>query len=123
MLSSSSILSAITTANFDDNNEVNLGIAQEDLVDEMRAHCNAFRNQRKLVQTRAKEAKEDLAQNLQWPNILICLVGDYSQNLDLPHFGGEQPGDTYYYSPLNVAIFGLVNYATEVLYVYSYPEG
>ena len=38
-------------------------------------------------------------------------------------FGGEQPGDTYYYSPLNVAIFGLVNYATEILYAYSYPEG
>ena len=47
MLSPSSILSAITTANFDDISEDNVGISQENLVDEMIAHYNAFKNQRK----------------------------------------------------------------------------
>ena len=26
-------------------------------------------------------------------------IMDYAQNLDIPHFGEEQPGATYYFSP------------------------
>jgi hypothetical protein len=49
---------------------------------------------------------------------------DYCQNLGLPHFGGEQPGDTYYYSPLNVFCFGNVDASCspEELYAYGYSE-
>ena len=54
----------------------------------------------------------------------FCLVADYSQNLGLPHFGGEQPGDTYYYSPLAVYIFGIVDASCspDKLYAYGYTE-
>ena len=35
------------------------------------------------------------------------------QNLCLPNFEAEQPGDTFYLSPLTVLLFGVVNNATE----------
>ena len=68
-------------------------------------------------------SKDDMESRIIWQNKTVCLCGDYSQNLDMPHFGGEQPGDTYYYSPLNIYVFGLVNMATEVLLAYVYGEG
>ena len=49
-------------------------------------------------------------------------MADYMQNLDMPHFGGEQPGDTYYYSPLTVNGFGVVDYCVELLDAYIYTE-
>jgi hypothetical protein len=54
----------------------------------------------------------------------FCLVADYAQNLGLPHFGGEQPGDTYYYSPLAVYCFGLVDasQSPEQLHCFGYTE-
>ena len=50
-------------------------------------------------------------------------VCDYAQNLDMPHFGGEQPGNTYYYSPLTINVFGIVDYSVEELDAYVYTEG
>ena len=52
-------------------------------------------------------------------------MADYCQNLSLPHFGGEQPGDTYYFSPLFVYVFGVADVAGEKakLRAYGYNEG
>ena len=41
----------------------------------------------------------------------------------MPHHGNEQPGETYYYSPLTVNIFGITDMATEILHAYVYDEG
>ena len=56
--------------------------------------------------------------------ISFCIVGDYAQNLGVPHFGGEQPGDTCYYSPLSVYCFGVVDVCGEQdkLHAYGYTE-
>ena len=50
---------------------------------------------------------------------------DYAQNVQCPQFGSEQPGETYYYSPLTINVFGVVdgNTATEHLVAYCYHEG
>ena len=50
---------------------------------------------------------------------------DYAQNVQCPQFGSEQPGETYYYSPLNINVFGIVdaNTDTEQLQVYCFHEG
>ncbi len=42
----------------------------------------------------------------------------------MSYFGSEQPGDTYYYSPLAVHIFGLVDASCtpEQLHFYGYTE-
>ena len=50
-------------------------------------------------------------------------IADYSQNLDLPHFGSEKPMDSYYLSPLCVNVFGVVNCATDRMNAYTYHEG
>ncbi len=56
--------------------------------------------------------------------ISFCLVADYAQNLGVPYFGSEQPENTYYYSPLAVYIFGLVDASCtpEQLHAYGYAE-
>ncbi len=36
---------------------------------------------------------------------------DYGQNVELPSYQKEQPGCTYYYSPLSVYNLGVVNHA------------
>ena len=43
--------------------------------------------------------------------------------MDIPHFGQEQPGETYYYSPVNISCFGSVDYATNILDAFVYQEG
>ena len=50
---------------------------------------------------------------------------DYAQNVDCPQLGSEQPGEMYYYSPLNINIFGIVdaNAEQETLTSYCYHEG
>ena len=63
-------------------------------------------------------------------------VGDYCQKLELPYFGAEQPGDTYYMSLLTINCYGLVDVAGKVdkneegmqsykhlLHAYLYDEG
>ena len=47
---------------------------------------------------------------------------DYCQNLELPHVGGEQVGDTYYYSPIAIYCLGIVDAAINQLYAYVYSE-
>jgi hypothetical protein len=57
-------------------------------------------------------------------NCHYVLVGDYAKNLSAPHFGGAQPGDTYYFSPLTVFLFGLVDLAKtpNKMNCYAYAE-
>ena len=33
---------------------------------------------------------------------IVTITIEYFQNLDLPHLGYDQPGDFYYYSPINL---------------------
>jgi hypothetical protein len=53
-----------------------------------------------------------------------CLIGDYAQNLELPHFGAEQPHDIYYFSALTVNIFGLADVTKfpTTMHAYGYLE-
>ena len=95
-----------------------IAMLEEILITKMSSHVEAFMAQRQYVQEKAKKAKEDLLNNIPWSQKTLCWCGDYSQNLDLPHFGSEQPGETYYYSPLNIFIFGLCDHATDKLSAY-----
>jgi hypothetical protein len=56
---------------------------------------------------------------------LTSCIADFCQNLSVPYFGGEQPGETYYYSPLFVYIFGIcdVTGPRARLHAYGYHEG
>jgi hypothetical protein len=53
-----------------------------------------------------------------------CIVCDYAQNLELPHFGAEQPQDIYYFSAITVNIFGIADVTgrTTKMLAYGYTE-
>ena len=42
--------------------------------------------------------------------------------MDLPHCGQDQPGETYYYSPIFLYCLGIVDVQTCILHAYLYPE-
>jgi hypothetical protein len=53
--------------------------------------------------------------------VIVC---DYAQNLPLPHYGGEQPGEIYYFSDVTINLFGIVDLSLEPnkLTCYAYHE-
>jgi hypothetical protein len=53
--------------------------------------------------------------------VIVC---DYTQTLPLPHYGGEQPGEIYYFSSLTINIFGIVDLSLSPnkLKCYAYRE-
>ena len=53
-----------------------------------------------------------------------CLIANFLQNLGTPHFGEEQPGDMYYFSPLSVFQFGIadVTQTPTQLLTYAYTK-
>jgi hypothetical protein len=54
-------------------------------------------------------------------------MGDFAHNLPLPNFGAAQPGETYYYSPPSIFIFGRVELSMKPTkledFVYHEGEG
>jgi hypothetical protein len=86
-------------------------------------HVENAQKQRDLFNLKVEEARSDAA--LLVPHRLrrYCLVADYCQNMALPHFGGEQPGETYYFSPLSVYCFGMVDPTVDKLFAHLYTEG
>ncbi len=58
-------------------------------------------------------------------------VVDYGQNMELPSYNSEQPGTTYYFSPLTVLNLGVVNHThmyndgrvSEHMHAHLYHEG
>ena len=93
------------------------------LIEKMCEHVMEWKVQREYVIKCKQESVIDLQCCVRWPHRRDTFVGDYCQNMGLPHFGNEQPGETYYYSPLGVYIFGIVNYADEKMNAYVYHEG
>lgn len=49
-------------------------------------------------------------------------MSDYTQILNMPHFGNERPGDTYYFSPLTIKNFGVVDDSVEVSDAHIYTS-
>ena len=73
-----------------------------------KAHVKKYQVQRRHA-THVKDlAKLDITNHL--PSLFRrrVLTIDMGQNLSVPNFEGEQPGDTYYLSPLTVYLFGVV---------------
>ena len=100
-----------------------LNFKNEQLSKEMYEHCLMWKTQRDHVRTQKEKAKSDFLEKVLWPCRHDMFVCDYAQNLDMPHFGCEQPGDTYYFSPLTINVFGIVDYSLEELDAYVYTEG
>ena len=73
----------------------------------------------------------DAKAGVEFVNRQYTFVVDYGQNMELPVYNKEQPGVTYYFSPLSIYNLGMVNHAhenangevKEHMYVHVYHEG
>jgi len=81
--------------------------SQEDLVNEAAKHVMMAKAQRELFNLKKQQAFEDKDKPVD--ERVFTFVADYSQNMYLPNFAGSQPGETYYYSPVNGYCFGVVD--------------
>ena len=94
-------------------------------------HVKMARIQRMLYQQTVANAVEVAKLRRPHGKRWYTFVVDYGQNMELPMFNKEQPGVTYYYSPLSIYNLGMVNHAhvyddgrvTEHLHVHVYHEG
>jgi hypothetical protein len=101
-------------------------IESERLIEEAAKHVMMAKKQRELFNYKKQRAIADAISIPPSPKEyrVMTWVADYAQNMYLPNFKSEQPGETYYYSPLNVYCFGIVDCSQEPskLYAYNYTE-
>lgn len=83
--------------------------AVESIVSKFKVHVEKYSNMRKLVKEKIDLSREHELSRKEWSSRTIVQIADFAQNLDLPHFGSEQPGDIYYFSPLAIYLFGIVS--------------
>jgi hypothetical protein len=84
--------------------------AQEEAIIEASSfHVEQANVMRELAEKHAQEAKYDIDNGALHPEKHYCIVCDYAQNLGIPHFGKEHHGETYYYSPLTINLFGVLD--------------
>jgi hypothetical protein len=85
----------------------------EQATTKMSRHVQNASVQRDLVNEKMAKSRADA--NAQVPHIerTFTFVADYMQNMSLPYFGGEQPGETYYLSPETIYLFGVVEEFTK----------
>ena len=77
-------------------------------------HVRAYQIQKKMKQDIIVSAMNEITQNLPSLYRKRVFTIDMGQNLGIPNFEGEQPGDTFYLTPLTVLLFGVVDNTTQV---------
>ena len=98
---------------------------------EAAVHIKMARAQRALYQLKVELAVAAALAKRDHSEMVFTLVVDYGQNMELPSYRKEQPGVTYYFSPLSVYNLGVVNHAhdygngrvSEHLHAHVYHEG
>ncbi len=94
-------------------------------------HIKMARAQRALYQANVEIAIRDAAAKKDHLERVYTFVVDYGQIMELPSYRWEQPGCTYYFSPLSVFNLGVVNHAhvyhdgrvSEHMHAHVYHEG
>jgi hypothetical protein len=95
-------------------------LESETLVTKAARHVEMAQLQRSMYQRKKKEAIQTKHESPS--NRVLCYVADYAQNMYLPNFASEQPGATYYYSPLSAFCFGIVDASVDKLTAWVYTE-
>jgi hypothetical protein len=76
----------------------------------VKQHIKDLQSMRELCQEVMEDAKTATRDNLEEEEMMvIMIVIDYCQNMELPFFGKDQPGETYYYTPKTVNLLGIVD--------------
>ena len=101
----------------------------EDLVQKAALHIRQAQGMRQFANLKVEQAQRHMDEGLEHCDAHRCLVMDYAQNGQVPFLGNVQPGATYYYTPLRINIFGLVDPAMDKgtghldAYVYDERQG
>merc|ERR1712032_1695723 len=79
---------------------------------------------RNLFHVLEKEAKDNSPLDVDDDEVCLVIIIDFAQNLEMPSFREDQPGETYYFTPMTVPAFGIVdcNSKDNHLYAYIYSE-
>ena len=96
---------------------------RESLILKASKHVIAAQKQRELANEKRKEAFDDRDKVMGEP--CITLVADFAQNAYVPNMCSEQPGETYYMSPVNAYIFGVADCSNKptTLTAHCFMEG
>jgi hypothetical protein len=97
---------------------------REEKIAEANLHVRMAKVQRELVNRKIALARE--TRDYDHSDRTYTFIVDYGQNMELPMFGHEQPGDTYYFSPLTIYNLGVVDVSHpegDHLYCHIYKEG
>ena len=88
-------------------------------------HVKNAKLMREYSNKKMEEALDDTNNDAPWSERRDCFVADFCQNMGLPHMGENQPGETYYFSPLGIYCFGVANVGKTVhdLRAYIFQEG
>eukprot|EP00957_Ditylum_brightwellii_P058577 4442375-Ditylum_brightwellii.AAC.1 len=84
-------------------------LAMEEKVKKAKVHIAAYQVQRNECRNIMSLAILDITHHLPSLNCRNNLTIDMGQNLALPNFEAEQPRDMYYFLPLTVLLFGVVD--------------
>ena len=71
-----------------------------------------------------KQSKANSRHRVQAKFVVLTIIIDYAQNMEMPSLRKDQPGETFYFSPMNVPAFGIVDCSTDdnILHAYIYSE-
>jgi hypothetical protein len=95
-------------------------VAAEKTIEAAARHVAMAQEQRELFRLKKEEAV--WSRNKDQSERVMCYVADFAQNMYIPNFASEQPGATYYYSPMNAFVFGVVDASIQKLSAYIYTE-
>ena len=81
---------------------------REKLIDAVMEHVKMAKTQREYANELTRQAstiKLDLIKTVK----KYVFVVDYCQNMGVPHFGEQQPGETYYFTPKSIYCLGIAD--------------
>jgi hypothetical protein len=107
-----------------EQDDPNIPTRAEQLIQQAAAHVEAAIAMRKFINKRTEDSQLQKTNNVEHELMCYTIVVDYAQNMDVPHFGSQQPGETYYYSPKSIYVFGVCDVSVKptALYAYCYEE-
>ena len=82
-------------------------LERESIITKASLHVRQAAIQRQLANKKIQEAIDTA--DLPHSQRTYTFIADFSQNMELPFFGESQPGDTYYFPPLKISVFGIVD--------------
>ena len=76
-------------------------------VNKLRLHINETQSMRQQVRIAVGQAKEDTENKVPVQHMHIVAIVVFCQNVQLPSHKKDQPGETYFFVPLNIFVLGI----------------